>query len=270
MSKQAINLPAYTTVKNIIDLIDVLKMKPKSEDEAKAKFGKGGSVYTPTKSALRIFGIIETDSLEFTSIGRIIAYSNDGSEKQEIFNIINGYEPYSGFLFNLMKKIVKETPIEEITNYWGRFGFGTTKRNTDEGATLFMNLLEYCGLGRFIKGKGEHPSRIEWESNYKQLIENYINNIVISAVENPVEVINTEAIDLLDFENDNKDSNEQVDIYKTVKSEATKVNILNKREKVSNVGGKENISLEIKVDMSTWSEEKIKIFFKYAYGNFED
>jgi hypothetical protein len=49
------NLPA-TTAENIILLIDTLKKKNKNESEVKALFGKGDSVYSNTKSALKHLG----------------------------------------------------------------------------------------------------------------------------------------------------------------------------------------------------------------------
>ncbi|MGE5613226.1 MAG: hypothetical protein ACM3XR_02375 [Bacillota bacterium] len=74
-------MPAYTTVDNLFSLIDTFKRKSKSEDEAKAIFGKGESAYQNSKSALRAFGFIEKDSLNFTDEGREIAFSQDSGKK---------------------------------------------------------------------------------------------------------------------------------------------------------------------------------------------
>lgn len=95
--KEDNNLPAYTTADNIILLLDAYKIKNGKEDEAKMIFGKGNSRYSNTKSALRIFELINEDDCNLTNLGRKIAYSNEDEKKVEI-----------------------------ITNFWGRFGQGSS------------------------------------------------------------------------------------------------------------------------------------------------
>lgn len=77
----------------------MFKRKTK-EDDVKAIFGKGGSVYTNSKSALRTFGFIENDSLELTDKGRRVVYSEEVDRKKEIQKVLVSYPPYSNAVGN--------------------------------------------------------------------------------------------------------------------------------------------------------------------------
>lgn len=82
------NLPAYTTVENLLKLIGVLIKNNKNDESIKALFGMGDSAYSNTKSALKAYGIIENDSLDFTPFGREIAYSGEDNKKEEMIKIV--------------------------------------------------------------------------------------------------------------------------------------------------------------------------------------
>lgn len=164
-------MPAYTTVDNLFSLIDTFKRKSKSEDEAKAIFGKGESAYQNSKSALRAFGFIEKDSLNFTDEGREIAFSQDSGKKAVMLKVLKKYTPYEAFLFSLLKKDdVVKTDIDEIVNFWGIANYGSTQRNREDAAKLFMSILEFLEFGRFIKGSGGSKTRIEWSADIKSKI----------------------------------------------------------------------------------------------------
>lgn len=160
MSKTAnSNLPAYTTVENILSLIDTLKRKNNNEGEVKALFGKGSSAYTNTKSALRTFGFIEDDSLAFTKEGRETAYSQGKDKKSEMIKILKSYPPYEVFLFGLLQKEdVAITEIEDITSFWGKAQYGSTERNREDAAKLFMSIIDYCEFGKYVIGRGSNST----------------------------------------------------------------------------------------------------------------
>jgi len=253
------NLPAYTTVENILFLLDVLKRKTK-ESDVKAIFRKGDSAYTNTKSALRTFGFIENDSLELTDKGRRVVYSEEADRKKEIQKVLVGYPPYEIFLLNLLQKEnFSVTEVDEIINFWGKANNGSTERNREDGAKLFMSIISYLELGKTVKGRGGNATRIEWKEDVKGRIRDMLDSqnnlrVLIESKEN-------ESEEVIVFEQDINDE---------ILSDSPVQNILceeNLNQKHKNIVSGPHIT--INVDMSNWDEEKIKQFFKYAYGQFE-
>ena len=166
------SLPSGTTVENLLNLINVLIKNNKNEESVKALFGLSSSAYSNTKSALKSFGIIENDSLSFTTVGREIAYSGEDDKKEEVTNIVKCYEPYDLVLNSIVtsRNDIKITDIDTIKNLWGKADFGSGDRNRNDGATLFMSIIEYIGLGKYVIGRGSNPTRIEWVDNIKEKI----------------------------------------------------------------------------------------------------
>jgi hypothetical protein len=172
------NLPAYTTIENIISLLETLKFK-KDDDEVKAIFQKGNSAYTNTKSVLRAFDFIEKDSLEFTEIGRKIAYSSDQDKKVYLTNIFNICKPYEIFLLHLLNNNtdVTASTLDDIVNFWGQANYGSTERNRQDAAKLFMGIVKHVEFGKYIIGRGQNPTRIEWVPDIKDKINKLFPNI---------------------------------------------------------------------------------------------
>lgn len=102
-------LPAYTTVENIIKLIDALRLKNNDEEEAKPLFGMGDSTFTNTKSVLRTFKIIKESNMDFTDEGRQIAYAdNDEERKSIILGIILNHPPYESLLHEDLSNLLSQ------------------------------------------------------------------------------------------------------------------------------------------------------------------
>lgn len=254
------NLPAYTTAENLFDLINILKKNNRNEESIKALFGLGDSAYKNTRSALRAFGIIENDSFEFTDTGREIAYSGEDNKKEEIINIVKCYKPYELVLNSIVtsRTDTKVTEKDTIKNLWGKADFGSGDRNRNEGATLFMSLIDYIGLGKYVIGRGSNPTRIEWVPDIKAEINNlYPENPIGEQEENPSlqdkGTIEESVFDTVPLEKEPDIADERK--IKLIKNPIGAVSLPN---------------ITINVDMSDWSNEKIKIFFKYAYGKFEE
>jgi len=261
------NLPAYTTVENLFSLINVLIKNNKSEESVKALFGLGGSAYTNTKSALKLFGIIENDSLNFTPIGREIAFSGEDNQKEEMIKIIKCYEPYELVLNSIVtsRNDTRITEIDTIKNLWGRADFGSGDRNRNDAATLFMSIIDFIEFGSYIIGRGKNPTRIEWVPDIKDKINClYKETPCIELKEDS----NTQVQDTVDAKvvgttsvEEEQEENTPADII------ANETNVQPIRKPTS-AASLPNIT--INVDMSDWSDEKIKTFFKYAYGKFEE
>ncbi len=258
------NLPAYSTIDNMLLLLDTLKRK-KKEDEVKAIFGKGGSVYTNTKSALRTLGFVEIDSLEFTDKGRKVVYSQDEDRKNEMVKMLVTYPPYEVFLMSLLQKNnLNTTEVDEIVNFWGKANYGSTERNREDGAKLFMSILDYLELGKYVIGRGNNSTRIEWESDIIERIQrlidlqsNYDTCTSHKEQEDIEDVVYTE--------------NNLVDDTKGETSiQLTTITNGNEKMKAEKMDVVRSPHITINVDMSEWSDEKIKTFFKYAYGRFEE
>ena len=258
------NLPAYSTIDNMLLLLDTLKRK-KKEDEVKAIFGKGGSAYTNTKSALRTLGFIENDSLEFTDKGRKVVYSQDEDRKNEMVKMLVAYPPYEVFLMSLLQKNnLNTTEVDEIVNFWGKANYGSTERNREDGAKLFMSILDYLELGKYVIGRGNNSTRIEWESDIKERIQrlidlkiNYDTCTSHSEQEDIEEVVYTE-------NNFVDETQGETPIQLTTITNGTE------KMKAPKMDVVKSPHITINVDMSEWSDEKIKIFFKYVYGRFEE
>lgn len=140
------------------------------------------TVYNKTKAALKAFGIIENNSLEFTAdIGSEIAYSGEDNQKDEMIRIIKSYEPYELVLSSIetSRTETKFTDIDMIKNLWGRAKYGSGDRNRNDGATLFMGVLDYIGFGKYFMGRGSNPTRIEWVSDIKEKINSLTQSSTI-------------------------------------------------------------------------------------------
>ena len=262
MSKKNINaLPAYTTVENILSLIDIIKRNSKNEDSIKALFGKAKSAYDNTKSSLKTFGIIEKDSFEFTEIGRDIAFSSEDDKKEAVIKIVKSYEPYELVLNSILasKTEVTVTDIDTIKNLWGMASIGSTERNRTEGTTLFMSIMDFIEFGNYLIGRGNKSTRIEWVADIKEKIESIleVTPVIEMQDEESGEIVQDNGLDVED---------EIGELSPSLK--INNENVEEAMDKPVFTAGMPNIT--IKVDMSEWPDEKIKLFFKYAYGKFEE
>lgn len=266
------SLPSGTTVENLLNLINVLIKNNKNEESVKALFGLGGSAYSNTKSALKSFGIIENDSLSFTPIGRDIAYSGEDDKKEEVTKIVKCYEPYELVLNSILtsRNDTKMTDIDSIKNLWGKADFGSGNRNRNDGATLFMSIIEYIGLGKYVIGRGSNPTRIEWAEKIKDRI-NSLNQSSPTVVQKEdtnkkvQDTIEASVIDTAPVEDEQEEQEEQEQNIPDVVANERNVKLIKKP-----ISAVSFPSITINVDMSDWSDEKIKTFFKYAYGKFEE
>jgi len=264
------NLPAYTTVENLLNLINVLKKNNKNEESIKALFGMGDSAYNNTKSALKAFGIIENESLDFKAIGREIAFSGEDNKKEEITKIVKCYEPYELVLNSIVtsRSVIKVTDIDTIKNLWGKAEFGSTDRNRNDGATLFMSIIDFIEFGSYIIGRGKNPTRIEWISNIKEKIESLNQEPNKNAAIQQRENIDSQGIDNIEAS-----VIDTVPVEEELKVNPSAVKIADERN-VKSINNPVSVvslpNITINVDMSNWSDEKIKTFFKYAYGKFEE
>lgn len=263
------NLPAYTTVDNLFGLINVLIKNSKNEESVKALFGLAGTAYTNTKSALKLFGIIENDSLSFTPIGREIAYSGEDNKKEEMIKIVKNYEPYELVLNSIVtdRNDIKVTDIDTIKNLWGRADFGSGDRNRNDAATLFMSIIDFIEFGSYIIGRGKNPTRIEWVADIKDKINSlYKETPGVEQKETTSTqdkgTIEASVIDAAPVEDEQAEQEEN-----TADVAANERNVKIVKKPISAVSFP---NITINVDMSDWSDQKIKTFFKYAYGKFEE
>lgn len=254
------NLPAYTTVENLLLLIDTLKRKNK-ESDVKAIFSKGESAYTNTKSALRTFEIIGDETLEFTAFGRQIAYSQESDKVKEMTKILVNYAPYEVFLLSIISKDdITKTEISDLVNFWGKSNNGSTERNREDAAKLFMSLIGYCGMGKYVIGRGKNSTRIEWCEDIKDRIQKLSNQY---SVESNIEKKSDENIIMSEQSEEKWDENNNGNSVEEKKPLCMKQN----NEHIEVVS---QPVINININMSDWSDEKIRSFFKYVYGQFDE
>lgn len=260
-----INLPAYTTIDNILLLLDTLKLK-KKDDEVKTIFGKGDSAYANTKSALRAFGFVENDSLEFTDTGRQIAYSPDQEKKLHLTSIFKICTPYEIFLLRLLKnETIAVTTLDDIVNVWGQANYGSTERNRQDAAKLFMSIVQYVEFGKYISGRGQNSTRIEWAPNIKDKIKS-ISTGKTNDAPSAKEPENGDAQKSEELANAPLDKSAKEDDFSN-ECKAPEKKTPGYSPAHLRVSNQPNIT--INVDMSDWSDEKMRTFFKYAYGQFD-
>lgn len=258
------NLPAYITAENIIDLIAAIRSKKGDEDAIKAIFGKSLALYNHTKSAVKILGITNADGCSFTDLGTKLAYSNESEKKELLTKIAISYFPYESLLVNIFKgDNITETTTDDIINFWGKFNYGSTEGNRFEGAKLLMNILQYIDFGEFKVGRGGNKTRIIWNTNAKEkfndLLEKNRNLIVEDDEDTDDSNIKNET-----YDNSKEDNNELANDKPAMDA----ITEMAQDKLETRVGISISPNITINVDMSEWTDDKIKNFFKYAYGIF--
>lgn len=255
--KKEVNLPAYTTIDNMFKLMDALRKKNGSEEEAKPISGLADNAFSSTKSALKIWGLID-GNCKFTSSGRDFAYAVSLDEKQsKILDVITAFLPYENLLHSIFQKDVQETAVEEIVSYWGRYSYGSTERNRKDAASLFANCIEYVGLGKFIKGAQGNSSRIIWNGDAKKRffdITEMRNNCKVQSQEEAVPSL------ISDVSQGQAQENQVLPTYHAHEQPVSVPLQLTR---------KQGPTLIVKVDMTNWDDAQIKNFFKYAHGHFD-
>lgn len=267
------SLPSGTTAENLLSLINILKKNNKSEETVKALFKMSTSVYSRTKAALIAFGIIEKDSLEFTAnIGREIAFSGRDNKRDEMIRIVKSYEPYELVLNSVetSRNETKVTNIDEIKDLWGLAHYGSGDRNWNDGATFFMGVIEYIGFGKYLKGRGNNQTRIEWVTDIKEKITALTQSspLMEQIEDESQDAITSKVVDMIPVV-EQQEQQEQQEQDKNTPAVIV-ANERNAKAIMSPISAISFPNITINVDMSDWSDEKIKIFFKYAYGKFEE
>lgn len=173
-------LPYNINSKDILKLIDVIKLKENDSEAIEKLYGKPN--ISQTKNLFKILDISQ-DGLSFSKRGRNYAYEKNVNKKQALLlQCLFKYPAYEYFLLHIScynfkseidteeDYIRRETTLLAIEKYWIRFQYGSSKSNIHEGAILFARLIELAGLGRFIIGRRGVKSRIQWQKNAKDLI----------------------------------------------------------------------------------------------------
>lgn len=268
------SLPSGTTAENLLNLINVLKKNNRNEESVKALFKMSSTVYNKTKAALRAFGIIENKNLDFTAdVGRDIAFSGEDNKKDVMLRIVKRYEPYELVLNSIetSRTETKFTDIDTIKNLWGRASYGSGDRNRNDGATLFMGIIDYIGFGKYFMGRGNNPTRIEWISDITEKI-NSLNQS--SPIVEQKDDANTKVQDTIEARVIDTVPAEEEQEYQDEHEENTPAVIIADERNIKTIGKPTSAvslpNIMINVDMSDWSDEKIRSFFKCAYGKFEE
>lgn len=232
----------YVTKENVNKLIQAVKMKPGNENDIKTSFGKGK--YLQARKALITLKILD-DTMQFTDIGRDIAY--DSPNVQELwFGIIMKYKPYESYInsYIINHKGTNDVDTTDIQNFWGRNGFGNSEQNRKDATPTFAAFLELAGIGEFTIGRRGNSSRIL--INYTKLDEN------IKKFNNSNNIIQKDAM-----EKTIKEINETVDLNLSNQSNITNTAEDNLNSSISNHNNFSNATININIDMSTWTEESV-------------
>ncbi|WP_342416676.1 hypothetical protein NST83_04165 [Paenibacillus sp. FSL R10-2782] len=250
-------LPYGTSWENILKLLEAIKKKQGDEKSIRAVYS--GAKIDGARKTMEILGLI--DGFNFKALGKELAYETNEEKKREIFRkVILNYPPYELFLAKLTEsEFQQETDIENVKNFWGRNDFGASPNNRDEAASVFGSFIELAGLGEFIIGRRGKATRIKWNAEAKKLIDEAHTTTNLEAIEETTLKQEVPVDQSSSHDNGSKDN--VTDFFPTQKSEPSPPNI-------HSVEVTPNIT--ITVDMSEWDTDKIKAFFKAAYGEFDN
>lgn len=233
----------YVTKENVNKLIQAVKMKPGNEEDIKTSFGKGK--YLQAKKALITLKILD-DTMQFTDIGRDIAY--DSPNVQELwFETIMKYKPYESYINSYIinhKDTNDDVDTTDIQNFWGRSGFGNSEQNRKDATSTFAAFLELAGIGEFTIGRRGNSSRIL--INYTKLDES------IKKFNNSNNIIQKDTT-----EKTMEEINKTVDLNLSNQSSITNITDDNISSNINNHNNFSNATININIDMSTWSEDNV-------------
>lgn len=248
-------LPYGTSWENILKLLDAIKKKQGDEKSIRAVYS--GAKIDGARKTMETLGLI--DGFNFKALGKELAYETNEDKKREIFRkVILNYPPYELFLAKLTEsEFQQETDIENVKNFWGKNDFGASPNNRDEAASVFGSFIELAGLGEFITGRRGKATRIKWNTEAKKLIDEAHTTTNLESIEEST--LKQEVLVDQSSSHDNEDN--VTDFIPTQKPELSPPNI-------HSVKVTPNIT--ITVDMSEWDTDKIKVFFKAAYGEFDN
>lgn len=233
------------TKENINRLINSIKLKEGKEDSIKEIFGKGK--YIDTKRALNLFNLIN-DDLQFTIEGRKIAYGNVNETQELWFRIINTYAPYSNYIKSLIVSSKIEDIIivntEDIINYWGKLGYGTSANNRREAVSSFAAFIELAGIGEYKIGRHGSQSRITFflEKIKESMNKNKTDENLEKEISDNLNDVNMDITE----PNENIQENESI-----MKSED--ISFHRQNLKINN-----NVTINVNIDMSNWKTEDIE------------
>lgn len=119
-----------------------------------------------TRRAAEALGFLDQEG-EVTELGKKFARARDaGARQRMVLQRMMQFEPYGLLLTSLLDDgTPAKTELDEVEIWWATHDFGNSESNRERGSTAFGRLVDYVGLGKYILGRGGHPSRIEWESD---------------------------------------------------------------------------------------------------------
>lgn len=232
-------LPYETNYESIIKFLEATRKKDGDEKGIKAIYN--GARYGTTKVACEILGLINNNKL--VNIGRELAYGDDDQRSGITLALLFTFPPYEHFLTYISQGNLKETESSSVVSYWGKNGYGNSENNREKGVTVFFSLLEQTGLCKYIVGRGDKKTRIQWAADANERIENFKILQDKEEYENNSDITGDKNLDL---------GHENVEaIHKEVPVDETKV------VKESHI----STTINITIDMTEWADEKIQNFF---------
>ncbi len=264
-----VTLPYGTDDEDILRLIEAIKRKAENEKAIREIYDK--SNFETSRKALETLGILDSQ-FGFSPSGKELAVEKDERRRQKVFlELFLNYPPYGHFLESVSHAgELTITTTESVKDYWWKHNYGTSGNNREDGVVAFGKLLRLAGLGKFVIGRRGKLSRIEWTPDAKTTIESAcsvdndetfleVQHESISSTQDDVSGNGfVEDINAADLELSNPKYQAQ-----TKEDSSPKMILPNTTLDVTP-------NIAINVDMSDWSKEKIIIFFKAAYGMFDD
>ena len=171
-------LPDGTTVENILCIMELIKKYNGNDLSVKNGFNRKGTTYVDTKSAMRIWGIMEQHGTGLTVLGEETVFGDEKKKKDFFKKLLMNYKPYSLVIEQLIEYREDETNLqmETVEKIWESHNLGKNDRNRKEAACLFGGVMDFAEFGKYIKGSRRAKSHIICSKEQKQQIINMRNN----------------------------------------------------------------------------------------------
>lgn len=160
-------LPIKTTLDDVSQIVDYLRNKPAGATLKEAKAVISAKPLDARKvKAYVAWGIVKEDGdkLRLDDLGWRLARKPE--ESQQVYGaIIDGIRPYRAAIEWAYHQKLAQVTVNDVAAHWVEHyakELGSKNESTAKAAvTCFFNVADGAGLGRYVLGRGNNPTRLE-------------------------------------------------------------------------------------------------------------
>lgn len=161
------SLPVMTNKEDVDEIVAFLKRKPVGIAVEAAKATIEPRLLDGRKrNAYRIWGFVadEGGTMSLTPLGREYYEASEDRKKSIFADILRNEKVYRVTLEWIHRRKFDQVPVDEIAGHWYEHfkdEVGVAERSINEQVTCFMSVVSAAGLGSYIKGRRNKPTRLE-------------------------------------------------------------------------------------------------------------